>query len=131
MKGSPIDLEKEKGKKATLVELWATWCPPCRNTIPHLTSIAKKYKDLNVIGITNETDVDKLNQFINEMGDKMDYNVAMDKEGHFIRDYAAKYKVNSIPHAFLIDKDGYIVWHDHPNDPSLEFELKRIFYNQS
>lgn len=82
---------------------------------------------MEVVGITNETDIDKLNEFINEMGDKMDYNVAMDKEGHFIRDYAAKYKVSSIPHAFLVDKDGDIVWHDHPGDPSLEFELQKIF----
>lgn len=106
--------------------MWATWCPPCRYTIPLLTNLAKKHQGkLEVIGITNETDEDHLLSFVERMGDQMDYNVAFDKEGHFIRDYAMKFSVNTIPHAFLVDKKGEIVWHNNPQDPSLEDAINK------
>lgn len=106
--------------------MWATWCPPCLNTIPHLTSVAQKFKnDLQVIGITNETDEEKVKGFVAKMGDKMNYTVALDTTGDFIQNYAVKYGVNSIPHAFLVDKNGDIVWHNHPQDVSMEPAIEK------
>ena len=46
VKGKKVNLAKGKGKKVYVVEFWATWCPPCRTTIPHLTELQKKYKKL-------------------------------------------------------------------------------------
>ena len=42
--------------KPMIVEFWATWCPPCRESIPHLNEIYAKYKEkgLQVVGITDE-----------------------------------------------------------------------------
>ncbi|MFA6244559.1 MAG: TlpA disulfide reductase family protein, partial [Candidatus Hydrogenedentales bacterium] len=59
-KGEPVTLADGKGKTAYLVEFWATWCPPCRKSIPHLTELQKKYKDkgLVVIGVTAEEPAD-------------------------------------------------------------------------
>ena len=56
VKGKKVDLAKGKGKKVYVVEFWATWCPPCRTTIPHLTELQKKYKDKGVvfIGVSDE-----------------------------------------------------------------------------
>jgi len=44
LKGSPINFETEWGKKVFIIELWATWCGPCRTTIPHLTELQKNIK---------------------------------------------------------------------------------------
>ncbi|MBR6460698.1 MAG: TlpA family protein disulfide reductase [Verrucomicrobia bacterium] len=54
VKGSAVDVTD--GKNVYVVEFWATWCGPCRNTIPHLTELPKKYKDQGVVflGVSSE-----------------------------------------------------------------------------
>lgn len=55
--------------KVVIFDIFATWCPPCRATAPHLNSLQKKYKDdLLVIGVTIESDLpnDKLKEFRNQ-----------------------------------------------------------------
>jgi thiol-disulfide isomerase/thioredoxin len=116
IKGDAVDLAKGKGKKVYVVEFWATWCPPCRTSIPHLSEVAKKYRDkgLVIIGVTNETDVGKVSDFVEKMGDKMDYVVAQD-DGRKTSDlYMKAFNQRGIPHAFVVDKKGLIVWHGHP-----------------
>ena len=56
IKGDPIVFE---AGKVYVVEFWATWCPPCRTSIPHLTEVQKQFKDkgVTVIGISNEKDI--------------------------------------------------------------------------
>ena len=107
--------------KAAIVEFWATWCPPCRASIPHLNEIHKKFKDkgLVVVGITDEdkTTVEKFQKTL-----PMDYNVAVG--GAAIQ---KKFGINGIPHAFIVGKDGKIVWQGHPmqlKDADIEAALK-------
>ena len=103
-----IDKAPEIKGKPAIVEFWATWCPPCRATIPHLNEINKKYQDkgLVVVGITSE---DKKTVQTFRKSTPMEYNVALDK-----KDIGEKLGVSGIPHAFLVDKDGKIVWEGHP-----------------
>jgi thiol-disulfide isomerase/thioredoxin len=83
IKGTPIDVQASKGKKVIVVEFWATWCPPCRSSIPHLSELQHKYKSQNVefIGITNEENMQTVKKFVDSMGANMDYAVAVDVEG--------------------------------------------------
>ncbi len=92
-----------------IVEFWATWCPPCRASIPHLNEIYKKYKDkgLVVIGITDEND-NVVEKFMKQI--PMDYAVAQDKDD----DWSKQFGIKGIPHAMLVDKSGKIVWEGHP-----------------
>ncbi len=120
-KGTPVNAF-EKGK-IYVVEFWATWCGPCKQSIPHLTELAHKYKDkVTIIGMDGSErpkpgeDANKLvEDFLKEMGDKMDYNVAMDTPDKFMMNNwmtaAAQF---GIPTAFIVDKETKIAWIGHP-----------------
>lgn len=101
--------------KIYVIEFWATWCGPCRTTIPHLTKTQQKYKDKNVVvvGVSNEPAA-RIKPFVDNMGDKMDYIVAADDKNKTFANYLQAYRVNGIPHAFVVDQKGAIVWHGHP-----------------
>ena len=116
-KGEPVTLADGKGKTAYVVEFWATWCPPCRKSIPHLTELQKKYKDkgLVVIGVTAEEPAD-VKPFVEAQGVAMDYVVAVDKDGKTTEAYMDAFGEDGIPHAFIVDSEGRIAWHGHPLD---------------
>lgn len=105
VKGTPV-WEREAGK-IYLVEFWATWCVPCKISIPHLTELQERYGEagLVVIGVTHETAEVAL-PFVEALGDTMDYTVACDPSSETFR----AYNVSSIPVAFLFDQSGEIVW---------------------
>lgn len=92
----------------TIVEFWATWCPPCRESIPHLNEIYKKYESrgLQVLGITDESNL-VIRAFTKKI--PIDYPVATSRP-----DFAEKFGITAIPRAFLVDKTGKIVWVGHP-----------------
>ena len=113
--GKAIDLKAGKGKTVYVLEFWATWCSPCKASIPHLTELQAKYKDKDVVivGISDEP-AQTIKPFMKSMGDKMVYTVAADKGGTTMRTYLAGFGVNGIPHACIVDKTGTIVWHGSP-----------------
>ncbi len=112
VKGDPVDISSG----VHVVEFWATWCPPCRTSIPHLTEIQQEYKDrgVNIIGISNE-EHGTVEPFVTRMGSKMNYTVAIDEGRRTSKGYMGKYGINGIPHAFVV-KDGTVVWNGHPMD---------------
>jgi thiol-disulfide isomerase/thioredoxin len=116
----------EKGR-VYVVEFWATWCGPCKVSIPHLTEVAKKFeKDgVKVIGVSVwERDQSKVAPFVEQMGDKMNYHVAMDdvpeggkgNEGKMAKGWMTAAGQNGIPAAFIVGKQGTIEWIGHPMD---------------
>lgn len=126
VKGQPVKIADGKGKTVYVVEFWATWCPPCRTSIPHLTEMQKKFKDRGVvfIGVSTEK-VATVKKFVDQMGDKMDYTVAVDSDGKTSEGYMKAYDVRGIPHAFIVDKEGRIVWQGHPMD-NLDTALEQV-----
>ncbi len=104
-----LEKKPETEGKPMIVEFWATWCPPCRSSIPHLNEIYTKYKDqgLQIVGITDE-DRAKIKKFEKEV--PIEYAVALDANGK----YAKPFGIQGIPHAVLVDKTGKIVWEGHP-----------------
>ena len=120
VQGEPVkEFEKDK---AYIVEFWATWCGPCRVSIPHLNETWEKYKDKGLIVIGQdcwEQDESQVAPFVKKMGDKMTYRVALDdKEGSTKGKMAETWMDaagrNGIPSAFLVDKKGVIAWIGHP-----------------
>lgn len=115
VKGKAVDLAAGKGKTVYVVEFWATWCAPCRASIPHLSDLQKRYadKDVVIVGVSDEAS-DKVKPFVEKMGDKMAYTVGLNPGRQAHKSYLEAFGVNGIPHAFVIDKAGVIAWHGHP-----------------
>jgi thiol-disulfide isomerase/thioredoxin len=112
VKGQPFRLQKGK---VYVVEFWATWCGPCLKSIPHLTKLQQKYRDKGVVfvGISNE-DAQTVRPFVAEMGNKMNYAVAIDSNRRTGAGYMAAYGQDGIPTAFIVDKERKVVWVGHP-----------------
>jgi len=114
IKGSPV--ESFETGKIYVVEFWATWCGPCRTSIPHLTELQKKYADKNVkiIGVSSEDEEKVVADFVTKQADKMDYIVAWDREGETNEAYMTASGQQGIPTAFIVGKQGTIEWIGHP-----------------
>ena len=118
VKGKPQTLGNGN---VTVVEFWATWCGPCKQSIPHLTDLAHKYAGkVNFVGVSVwESDpkdyTTKVPAFVKDFGVKMDYNVATEGPDTFMaKNWMTAAGENGIPAAFLIDGDGKIAWIGHP-----------------
>ncbi len=107
---------------AYIVEFWATWCGPCRTSIPHLNELHKQFVDKGLIVIGQdcwERDLEKVDPFLKEMGDKMSYRVALDdtsedEKGAMARNWMEAAGQSGIPTAFIIDKQQRVAWIGHP-----------------
>lgn len=113
VKGKPADVRD--GKAVYVVEFWATWCGPCRVSIPHLTGLQKQWKDQGVvvIGVSDEPAA-TVRPFVEKMAGNMDYTVACDDNRITYSGYMDAYGFNGIPTAFIVGRDGRVLWHGHP-----------------
>jgi thiol-disulfide isomerase/thioredoxin len=104
LNGKPKTLADYKGK-VVIVDFWATWCGPCKASIPHLIELQETYKEqgLEVVGISLDTTGPKaVGAFA--AGQKINYTVLMGND-----DVAAAYGgIKGIPVAFVLTQDGKV-----------------------
>ena len=118
----------EKGR-VYIVEFWATWCGPCKESMPHLSELQKQYKDkgLTIIGVSSvgcNDKLDKVEDMVKEKGDTMGYTVAWDKDGATNVSYMKASRQRGIPRAFVVDQKGNVAWIGHPAE--LDFVLDDV-----
>lgn len=106
-----------------VVEFWATWCGPCIQSMPHISELARHYRDANVTIIgTNVWERDtspetkaKVAKFVQEQGSNMDYTVVYDGEAKFMTEnWMVAAGQRGIPAAFVVDQEGKIAYIGHP-----------------
>ena len=116
----------EKGENLYVLQFWATWCGPCRESIPRLTELEKKLKakGVRVVGIADEAP-GKVKPFVKQQGKRMGYTVAIDKEGAMGKAYMGGFGINTIPHVFVVGSQGRVLWHGSPG-AALEKTVKQI-----
>ena len=92
--------------QAVLVNLWATWCPPCRAEMPTIETVYKEYKDQGftvlAVNMTYQDDVAAVMPFVEEQG--LTFPILLDTTGEVGRTYQLK----SLPSSFFIDREGVI-----------------------
>ena len=93
--------------KYTLIEFWATWCGPCRLSVPKLNQLHRKFGDeLVIIAISNQKDED-VRKFKEQ---KIEYYSAIDTQARM----KEKLGVSGIPHVIIVEPNGYVVWEGFP-----------------
>lgn len=141
LKGKPspeFDYENFKGGKTKLsdlkgkyiyIDLWATWCAPCRAEIPYLQKIEEKYHGKNIefvsISIDKAKDNEKWKKFVT---DKKLGGVQLFADKDWESEFVVNYGVDGIPRFILIDPKGNVVSADaeRPSSPDLQKQLDSI-----
>ena len=123
--GSPFALANHRNK-VVLLNVWATWCGPCRYEIPELEALHHKYaaRGFEVVGASvDDTDAQVVRDFAAEQ--KMTYPIVLDPKG----DIATILDASVLPTTVLIDRSGRIVWKKigaiMPNDTELTGAIEK------
>lgn len=115
--------------KYVLVDIWATWCGPCKYQIPHLMRLEEQLEGRDIVFISLSADKPEDTQvwkkMVQELGIKGVCGIAPDAFNH---PFFEKYKVKSIPRFILIDPEGNIVMTKarRPSDPILKMQLEEL-----
>jgi len=117
-KGDTILLSSFKGKYV-YIDVWATWCGPCRMEMPHFDKLKEKFKNKNItfVSVSVDHNIESWKKFIKEKSMKGNQYIAI---GGFGSDIVQKYNIYTIPRFILIDKEGKIINVNAPRPSSKE-----------
>ncbi|MCC8115896.1 MAG: redoxin domain-containing protein [Planctomycetes bacterium] len=122
--GEPVDPTVVDGESFYLVEVWSVTCPPCVKSIPIMNDIQKRYADqgFKIVSFTTDSE-EEVRPFLEQH--PMEYSSFLDKECESVINYMALDNRTTVPHAFLFDKSGILVWEGNPLD-NLEKRVQQV-----
>ncbi len=103
--GGTFKIEDKKGK-VVLLNLWATWCGPCRAEMPELIELQDKYrdKDFEIVGLDSDDEsAEEIKDFADKM--KLNYTIAW-ADSKLMNELLKISKFSGIPQSYLIDREG-------------------------
>ena len=116
------------GKKALLLDFWASWCDPCMNLMPALKKKAQTLAAFDVVVAMNKDDPKD-----NETAESIAERIRKEQNATLPwlvepaeRPYTKAFELDSIPRMVLLSPDGKVLFNGHPEDPSLWVALKKI-----
>jgi thiol-disulfide isomerase/thioredoxin len=123
--GRSISMDSLQGK-VVLLDFWATWCAPCREALPHMREIAKKFQEqpLVILSVSLDGDEQKWKDFVQKNG----MTWPQYRDGGFTGPISSLFGVQAIPHTFTIDADG-VLQDEHVGDAAIEGRLKKLVAN--
>lgn len=104
--GDSVSFREAYGGHVTLVNVWATWCVPCRAEMPAMQQLYEAYKDrgFRIAAVSiDEGPVDDVRAFARDLN--LSFDILHDKSGEIERIY----RTTGVPESFLIDQDGTII----------------------
>ena len=126
--GKQVSLKSLRGKYV-YIDVWATWCGPCKAEIPFLTKIEEEYKNKNIhfvsLSVDRMADKTKWQAYVKEHK-LQGIQVMADKD--FSSEFVKKFNINSIPRFILIDPKGKIISGDakRPSDAALRKQFDTL-----
>ncbi len=131
VKGEPID--SFQPGHVYVVEFWATWCPPCRDSMPHLSQLQEQYADeVSFVGISDEDSATVGGFLAGAYGSStsrtwdevVTYRLALDPDRVAHAGYMDAAAQQGIPTAFIVGREGHVEWIGHPM--SMDDSLAKI-----
>jgi thiol-disulfide isomerase/thioredoxin len=122
VKGTPV--EKLQPGTIYVLEFWATWCAPCKATMPHISQLQADHPEIVVIAQNvGEEDkaASKVEAWVADLGDKMNVRVATDDrsgegEGVMWKTWNEAARAQTLPATMVVDKEGKLAWIGRPRD---------------
>jgi len=125
IEGNRFRLSDHLGKKVIVLDFWATWCDPCKASMPHLIELYEKHKDsgLLVVGVSIDgpESIAQVKKDVAQMG--MTFPVVLDTESRVVANYNPR---RSAPYSVVIDKEGHVVKRHDGYTAGDEIELARV-----
>ena len=110
LKGSLVNIQTiENDGKPIVISFWATWCKPCKKELNAIAEVYEEWQDntgvkLVAISIDDSRSSSKVKPYVNSSG--WEYEIYLDPN----RDLSRSLGVSTVPHTFLLDGNGNIVW---------------------